>query len=137
MTCETTKLHHGHHQFDATKQQCCSLSTLCFWVVISAFSYSFFKPPVLYVKNCVLFCPQRSFRCPLNEDGVLRLHLWALLYLACVSSPDGSVCVSVAAFRAHNAPLMFSEWFVWRPSLRRAVFETHGEDAVFIEDQTE
>lgn len=45
--------------------------------------------------NGVCCCPQRSFHCPLNEDRLLHLQLWALFYLGCVSPLD-VLFVSVA-----------------------------------------
>lgn len=64
----------------------------------------YFSPfPLISQTTCplcqkyVLYCPQRSFHCPLNEDTLQHLALWAVLCLSCVSFPDVWASVGVIA----------------------------------------
>lgn len=112
----------------ATYQQCFSPS-LCFRMVICTPFCSSFIPPVL-CKKCVACCPQRTCHCPLNEDGLLLLDLWAFLYLRCFISWSTGLCIC-HCFGLHIALLVFDECFY------RGQDSEKPRDTVFIKDQTE
>lgn len=102
-----------------TKQHNSSVAaspTLSQGAYFSPFSLIFQTTCPLYQK-CVLCCPRRSFHCPSNEDILLRLDLWAVLYLS---------LFHLLMYRSPRSSLLWLAAFIESKFLTSWVWKTWG-----------